>query len=96
VTNEDSNYEKNFWLDIGSFLQVKRVTYNKNNPQNPFGIEQFYSVTTMMQTIAEKAFHAKQAKNFMKVQETIDYQLATGEKAEITKLGVSVITSRDV
>lgn len=93
VTNEDSNYEENFWLEIDRFAGEKSHLTTRTIP-NPFGIEQF-TVTTMMQTIAEKAISRQTSENFMKVQETIDYQLATGEKAEITKL-VSVITSRDV
>ncbi|SEL11386.1 maltose phosphorylase [Carnobacterium iners] len=93
VTNEDSNYEENFWLEIDRATGEKSHLTTQTIP-NPFGIEQF-TVTTMMQTLAEKADARQTNEDFMKVEEKIDYHLATGEQAMVTKL-VSVVTSRDI
>ena len=93
VTNEDSNYEEKFWLEVERSVGEKSHLTTKTIP-NPFGIEQF-TVTTMMQTLAEKSCSRQSHEEFMKVEESIEYHLANGETAEITKL-VSVITSRDV
>ncbi|WP_414838492.1 glycoside hydrolase family 65 protein [Carnobacterium sp. TMP28] len=93
VTNEDSNYDENFWLEIDRAAGEKSHLTTQTIP-NPFGIEQF-TVTTMMQTLAEKADARQTNEEFMKVEEIIDYHLATGEQAMVTKL-VSVVTSRDI
>ncbi|WP_313469231.1 glycoside hydrolase family 65 protein [Carnobacterium sp.] len=93
VSNEDSNYEENFWQEIGRQSGEKSSLTTKTIP-NTFGIEQF-TVTTMMQTLAEDAENRQTAEDFMQVREEITYKLAAGEKAGITKL-VSVVTSRDV
>lgn len=93
VTNEDSNYEENFWLEIERSVGEKSHLTTKTIP-NPFGIEQF-TVTTMMQTLADKAESRQTNEEFMRVEEAIEYHLATGEKTTLTKL-VSVVTSRDV
>lgn len=93
VSNEDSNYEENFWQEIERKSSEKSYLTTKTIP-NDFGIEQF-TVTTMMQTLAEDAESRQTAEDFMQVREEITYQLAAGEKASVTKL-VSVVTSRDV
>ncbi|MEG0497177.1 MAG: glycoside hydrolase family 65 protein [Carnobacterium sp.] len=93
VTNEDSNYEENFWLEVERSVGEKSHLTTKTIP-NPFGIEQF-TITTMMQTLAEKAISRQTNEDFMKVEESIEYHLTNGETAEITKL-VSVVTSRDI
>ena len=93
VTNEDSNYEENFWLEVERSVGEKSHLTTKTIP-NPFGIEQF-TITTMMQTLAEKACSRRSHEDFMKVEESLEYHLTNGETAEITKL-VSVVTSRDV
>lgn len=93
VTNEDSNYEENFWLEIERFVGEKSYLTTKTIP-NPFDIEQF-TVTTMMQTLVEKADSRKTKEDSMKVEEIFEYHLTTGEKTTLTKL-VSVVTSRDV
>lgn len=93
ATNEDSNYEENFWLEVERSVGEKSHLTTKTIP-NPFEIEQF-TITTMMQTLAEKAISRQTNEDFMKVEESIEYHLTNGEKAEITKL-VSVVTSRDI
>ena len=93
VSNEDSNYEENFWQEIERASGEKSYLTTKTIP-NAFGIEQF-TVTTMMQTLAEAAESRQTAEGFMQVREEITYKLAAGEKASVTKL-VSVVTSRDV
>lgn len=93
VTNEDSNYEENFWLEVERSVGEKSHLTTKTIP-NPFEIEQF-TITTMMQTLAEKAISRQTNEDFMKVEESIEYHLTNGETAEITKL-VSVVTSRDI
>lgn len=93
VSNEDSNYEENFWQEIERESGEKSYLTTKTIP-NVFGIEQF-TVTTMMQTLAEDAESRQTAESFMQVREEITYKLAAGEKASVTKL-VSVVTSRDI
>ena len=93
VTNEDSNYEENFWLEM------KRVSGEKSSLttktiENPFGVEQF-TVTTMMQNVTENYKNKEFSEGFMQVEEKITYALKAGEKAKVTKF-VSVLTSRDV
>ncbi|MGX7393587.1 glycoside hydrolase family 65 protein [Carnobacterium mobile] len=93
VSNEDSNYEENFWIEMDRGIGEKSYLTTKTIPNN-FGIEQF-TVTTMMQTLAEEAESRQTAEKAMQVREEINYQLSTGEKACVTKL-VSVVTSRDI
>ncbi|WP_192988290.1 glycoside hydrolase family 65 protein [Carnobacterium mobile] len=93
VSNEDSNYEENFWLEIERESGEKSHLTTKTIP-NVFGIDQF-TVTTMMQTLAEDAEDRQTTEGFMEVREEISYKLAAGEKACVTKL-VSVVTSRDI
>lgn len=93
VSNEDSNYEENFWLEIERESGEKSHLTTKTIP-NVFGIDQF-TVTTMMQTLAEDAEDRQTTEGFMEVREEITYKLAAGEKASVTKL-VSVVTSRDI
>lgn len=62
--------------------------------ENPFGVEQF-TVTTMMENVAENYENRTYAEEFMQVEEKITYTLAAGEKVKVTKF-VSVLTSRDV
>lgn len=93
VSNEDSNYEENFWQEIERESGEKSYLTTKTIP-NVFGIEQF-TVTTMMQTLAEDAESRQTAESFMQVREEITYKLAAGEKVSVTKL-VSVVTSRDI
>ncbi|MEG0749881.1 MAG: glycoside hydrolase family 65 protein [Carnobacterium sp.] len=93
VTNEDSNYEEKFWLEIERVAGEKSYLTTKTIP-NLFNIEQF-TVTTMMQTLAENPESRQTADGFMLVSEELVYALEKGEQAKVTKL-VSVVTSRDV
>lgn len=93
VVNEDSNYEEHFWQEVDQNT-VPFPYLTTRTKENNFGTERF-TVTTMMsnQTTGKKLeFKADQS---MYIAEKYQYELAQGEKAELTKY-ISVITSRDV
>lgn len=93
MVNEDSNYEEKFWLELNR-ISGKKSSLTTKTIENPFGVEQF-TVTTMMENVAENYEKRTFAEDFMQVEEKITYTLAAGEKAKVTKF-VSVLTSRDV
>lgn len=93
VTNEDSNYDEKFWLEVDrgngeySHLTAKTVP-------NDFDIPQF-TVTTMMKNQTQHYHTHTMNDAEMLVNETFGYTLKEGEKAALTKF-ISVVTSRDV
>lgn len=93
VENEDSNYEEKFWIERQRDSNEKSYL-TTDTIENPFGTEQF-TVTTMMQNLAEGNSHRETRNQHMLVGETIDFELNEGEQALITKL-VTVVTSRDI
>lgn len=93
VENEDSNYEEKFWIERQRDSNEKSYL-TTDTIENPFGTEQF-TVTTMMQNLAEGNSHRETRNQHMLVGETIDFELNEGEQALITKV-VTVVTSRDI
>ncbi|MGB7365686.1 glycoside hydrolase family 65 protein [Carnobacterium jeotgali] len=93
MVNEDSNYDEKFWLEMNR-ISGKKSSLTTKTIENPFGVEQF-TVTTMMENVAENYENRTYAEEFMQVEEKITYTLAAGEKVKVTKF-VSVLTSRDV
>ncbi|SFQ06647.1 maltose phosphorylase [Desemzia incerta] len=93
VENEDSNYEEKFWIERQRDSNEKSYL-TTDTIENPFGTEQF-TVTTMMQNLAEGNSHRETRNQHMLVGETIAFELGEGEQALITKL-VTVVTSRDI
>ena len=92
VENEDSNYEEKFWIERQRDSTEKSYL-TTDTIENPFGTEQF-TVTTMMQNLAEGNSHRETRDQHMLVGETITFELAEGQQALVTKL-VTVVTSRD-
>lgn len=92
VTNQDSNYEENFWMEknrqLGNqpFLTMETI-------ENPFGTPRF-SITTRMKTITNSE-ESTQTESEKYVAETYRYSLKTNQVARLEKY-VAVITSRDV
>ena len=93
VENEDSNYEEKFWIERQRDSNEKSYL-TTDTIENPFGTEQF-TVTTMMQNLADGNSHRETRNQHMLVGETIAFELGEGEQALITKL-VTVVTSRDI
>ncbi|WP_317946629.1 glycoside hydrolase family 65 protein [Carnobacterium maltaromaticum] len=93
VTNEDSNYDEKFWLEMDRGLGEYSYLTTKTIP-NDFEIPQF-TVTTMMKNRASDEKKGHTTDQEMLVREQFDYQLKAGEKAKLTKL-IAVVTSRDI
>lgn len=94
VTNEDSNYEEKFWLQLGGDTTPYSYLMTKTIPNN-FEIPQF-TVTGMMHSIVNDKLHHVQNKiETGYVQEVYEGTLKAGEIATLNK-DVIIITSRDV
>lgn len=93
VTNEDSNYEEQFWMELEKGHQPLPFLKTKTK-ENPFGTERF-TVTTMMSNQSEAESKDPEKEQSMYVGERFFYKLETGHQLELTKF-IAVVTSRDV
>lgn len=93
VTNEDSNYEEQFWIELEKGHQPLPFLKTKTK-ENPFGTERF-TVTTMMSNESEAESKDPEKEQSMYVGERFFYKLETGHQLELTKF-IAVVTSRDV
>ncbi|MFC6464063.1 glycoside hydrolase family 65 protein [Marinilactibacillus sp. GCM10026970] len=93
VTNEDSNYEEQFWIELEKGHQPLPFLQTKTK-ENPFGTERF-TVTTMMHNQSKAESKDLEKEQSMYVGERFFYKLETGEQLELTKC-IAVVTSRDV
>lgn len=89
VTNEDTNYDEQFWLPVA---QAQNNLVIETKP-NDFGIEQF-TVSAMMSNHVTNIEKTHEAISEMKVSETYAGTVAVGEKAVIEKR-IVLTTSRD-
>ena len=93
VTNEDSNYDEKFWLEVTKKVEITKGTLVVKTVENEFETPRF-AVSASMSSEINKLDVSSYNEKFMYVSNNYRNTLQEGETLELHKY-IAVVTSRD-